>query len=182
MTIDENSESDSSSAETFHASKKTSKMAFMENAENNENSKMANMELYKYTDKGPFYVISKSKNLDEFHLCELMMKFKAKDIIDVTKITKVKARIHAKSYTAANNVINMGKIKAFERYKYIFTDGVVKEIPVYYNEQQLNDMIDCKVPIVNITRMTYWNRIAQPSTFIKVTFRAATVPENVSFM
>lgn len=148
-------------------------------------------ELYKYTDKGPYYVISECKNIDEFHLCELLMKFKAKDIIDVNKITKDKVRIHTKTFTAANTIIKLSTFSAFDKYKFyvpnnfVFTDGIVRDIPLYYDETQLKDMIDCKVPIVNITRLTFWNhtlKIAQPSNSIKITFRSSTIPDNVSIM
>lgn len=56
-------------------------------------SKMAENELYKRTDKGPYYVIGECKDIDEFDLCERFMQFKLKDIINVNKITKEKVRI-----------------------------------------------------------------------------------------
>lgn len=50
----------------------------------------------------PYYVICELKEIDEFKLCELLMKFKVKDVVNVTKVTKDKARILTKSCTAAN--------------------------------------------------------------------------------
>lgn len=119
------------------------------------------------------------------------MKFKIKDIINVNKITKDKVRVHTKTFTAANSIIKLGAFNVFDRYKFfvpnnfVFTDGIVRDIPLYYDETQLKDMIDCKVPIVNITRLTFWNRtlkIAQPSNSIKITFRSSTIPDHVSIM
>lgn len=156
-----------------------------------DSSKMADNELYKHTDKGPYYVIGEHKDIDEFELCELFMQFKMKDIANVNKITKDKVRILTKSYTAANSIIKLGNFSALKKYKlfipnnFVFTDGIVRDIPLHYEEDHLMDIIKCKVPIVSITRLNFWNReaqVSQPSKSLKITFRSAVVPDNISFM
>lgn len=158
--------------------------------ENDKNTVQTEI-LYKHTDKGPFYVMSENKNIDEFRLCELLKKFKTKDIISIVKTTKDKVRINTKTYTAANSIIKMGSFNALEQFKfyipnnYVYTDGIIKDVPIYYDEQQLNEMIDSPVPIIKITRLTFWNhsqQMAQPSTTIKITFRSSTIPDNISIM
>lgn len=155
------------------------------------NFQMADNELYKYTDNGPYYVIGERQEIDEFKLCDLFMQFKAKDIINVNKISNNKVRILTKTYTAANSIIKMGKFQALSKYKlyipinFVFTDGIVRNIPLYYETEQIKDIIKCKVPIVNIERLNFWNKLeqkSQPSNTIKIRFRSATVPENVNFM
>lgn len=73
------------------------KMADKEYISGNDNSKMAAYELYKYTDKGPYYVICETKEIDEFKLCDLLMRFKVKDIVNGNKFTKDKVSILTKS-------------------------------------------------------------------------------------
>lgn len=191
MMVDEKGESSDDSIEET-PNKVAAKMADNEsNKKTNAEKNMADIELYKHTDKGPYYIIAENNDIDEFNLCELFMQFKVKDIINVNKISKHKVRILTKSYTAANTIIKLGKFSAFKNYKlylpnnFVFTDGIVRDIPLYYDEQQLLEIINCKVPIVSITRLNFWNRntqVAQPSTSLKITFRAATVPDNIQFM
>lgn len=155
-------------------------------------NKMAGLdELYKHTDKGPYYVICERKEIDEFKLCDLMMKFKIKDIVNVNKITKDKVRILTKSYTSANSLIKMGRFDAFRKYtffvpnNFVFTEGIVRNIPLYYDPDDLLEIINSKVPITKIERLNFWNqstKTSQPSTSLKITFRSATVPDNISFM
>lgn len=60
------SDSDSETLENGHQ-EEVSKMANNEETANNK-SKMADHELYKHTDKGLYYVIGESQNIDEFNL------------------------------------------------------------------------------------------------------------------
>lgn len=157
----------------------------------NDNKNTFNTELYKHTDKGPYYVICEFNEIDEFKLCEKFLKFKLQDIVSVTKISKHKVRIHTKSYNSANKIIKMGQFDDFRKYKiyipdnFVFTDGTVRDIPLYYEPDQLMEIINCKVPIVKIERLNKWNKFTQtshPSTTLKISFRSATVPDNISFM
>lgn len=79
-------------------------------------------------------------------------------------------------------VIKMGQFDAFRRYKlfvptnFVFTDGIVRNIPLYYEPEQLMKIINSKVPIVSIERLNYWNKFtntSQPNTSLKIKFRSA---------
>lgn len=154
-----------------------SKMADNGKISNGSDNKMAGLgELYKHTDKGPYYVICERKEIDEFKLCDLMMKFKVKDIAHVNKITKDKVRILTKS----NQKYNLSVPNNF-----VFTEGIVRNIPLYYDTDNLMEIINSKVPITKIERLNFWNqstKTSQPSTSLKITFRSATVPDYISFM
>lgn len=100
-------------------------------------------------------------------------------------------KITTKSYTAANNIIKMEQFDALRKYKwfvpnnFVFTDGIVRNIPLYYETEHLMEIINSKVPIISIERLNYWNKlsqVSQPSTSLKIKFRSATVPDNISFM
>lgn len=154
----------------------------------NNDSKQQQTEIYKYTDKGPFYVIVEKQELDPIQLGIKLKRIPNHQIISIQRLGNNKARVHLNSYSAANKLITQTNFIGIPEYKvylplsFVTTTGVIRNIPSYYSEIEILQNITSTIPILGIERLTSWdfeNKIAKPSTSIKISFRSTNIPDKV---
>lgn len=91
------------------------------------------------------------------------------------------------SAITANKIINYidfqdGGFNCEIPHKYIFSEGIISDIPLELTEEEILRNLECKYNIKEVNRMTYRNRekqVADMSTRIKITFRAYRILEDV---
>lgn len=156
----------------------------------NKSSNLQNdkAEIYKYTDKGPFYVILENTDIDTIDIGIKLNKAKNIQVLSITKIGKDKARVHTKSYDSANKIMTQRAMlglldyKAYLPYNYVFSSGIIKNIPIKYSTFEIQQNICSNIQVETVERLTKWDtatRTANPSTTIKLVFRSPDIPEKI---
>lgn len=153
-------------------------------------TKKAMSELYKPTDKQPFHVIASSKQ-DFIDCFDLGMKIKQSNIekIDsIQKISKNKARVTLNDWKNADKLIKLNSYDIMKNYDfiipsaYVHSEGIIRDIPVYLSNEEIRKNVRSSAVITDVYRLNYWNfatKQSLPSNTVKITFRAAKVPEEI---
>lgn len=143
---------------------------------------------YNDSDNGQFFnIILEKDNINELQVGTLLKRLNVRNINCISKTGKNRVKVTLTDRKDANSIlsnVNLAKlhnIKSFIPNIYIFTEGIVRDVPAEMPVDELLDnyRIDGNIRIHKIERMTYWDKtakIAKPSNNIKITFRSATLP------
>lgn len=102
-------------------------------------------ELYKPTDKQPFYVnaVCKDSEIDTFDLGMQIQKFKIEKVLSIKKLSKNKASITLSDWKNANKLIKLDGYEAMSKYElvipssYVHSEGIVRGIPTYLTNDEI---------------------------------------------
>lgn len=147
-------------------------------------------ELYKPSDKQPFYVNvhDKQGDIDPFDLGMKLKQFKIEKIDSIKKISINKVRVTLNDWKNANKMIKLNDFAAMEKYElfipssYVLTEGIVRNIPTYLSIDEIRQNIKSSAVVTDVYRLNYWNFTSKqslPSTTVKITFRSSKVPDEV---
>lgn len=148
-------------------------------------------ELYKPTDKQPFYVnvVVKEGEIDPFDLGKKIKQFKIEKVESIKTISKSTAStVCLNDWKNANKLIKINGLAAMEQYElvipscYVYSDGIVRDIPLYITNDEIRMNTRSTAQIIEVNRLNYWNftlKQSLPSKTVKITFRAPRVPEEV---
>lgn len=147
--------------------------------------------LFTDQDKGPdFHIIMEKENINEISTGQLLKKQGIQSVKEIKKTGKNRLKIILTNRTEANkiitspNIARINNIKAFVPKNFIITVGIVKDVPLDLSVEEMleSSRVQGDVPINKIERMTFWDRInklAKPSTNIKIEFRSSTLPREM---
>lgn len=145
-------------------------------------------EIYKYTDRGPYFLIAEKSDIDHIDLGLSLKRLPNTNLINIVKISHNKVRIQAKNYHAANQLIahkslyNLNEYKIYLPKQYVVTEGLIRNIPVKYSLKEIRDNITTNYDIEEIERLNTWDFKEQkkkPTENIKISFRANNIPEQI---
>lgn len=145
-------------------------------------------EIYKSTDRGPYYVIVEQTDIDPIDLGLLLKRIPNINLCNLVKIAKNKVRIQAQNFSAANKLIAHQSLVGLTNYKvylpkhYVVTAGVVRNIPAKYSVVEIKRNITSNFEIDEVERLNKWDNDQQkpiPSESIKITFRSTCVPDQI---
>lgn len=153
-----------------------------------QNSGKVQTEIFKHTDKGPYNIIIEKTNIQIYEVAIKINKLKLKNLIDITKISRNKVRVSFKDFSNANKLLRQSSLADFEEFKiyipesFVTIYGIIRNIPIYIKEEEINKNLSSTIPIVGLERLNWWDRVnnmAKPSETIKIKFRSHTIPNDV---
>lgn len=156
--------------------------------ENDHNLNQQHTEIYRYTDRGPFFVIVEKDDLDPIQLGIKLKRLMGNQILSITRLGEKKARVHTNSYSTANKLLMHGSLFGITDYKvhlplsFVTSTGIVRKIPTHYQDKEILENITSDTPVLGVERITTWdvqNKMSKPSTSLKVFFRATTIPDRI---
>lgn len=155
--------------------------------ESNSDTKSSIIDYYHSSDKGPFILSFEKENISDIKLGKRLNELNFKNIIGINRTSKHRLKVQTKDYFTANKILKNQSLITLDKYKIfipnsnIITVGVVKNIDVEMDIDEILDNATCEYKILNVERMNRWdkvNQIAIPCSSIKVTFRSNKLPEN----
>lgn len=156
------------------------------NASSNNNVEKVNM--YQPTDKGPFIIIMEKENINDIKTGKRLNELNIKNILNIKQTAKNRLKVQTNDSKTANKILknvtlsNIDKIKSFLPNSIIMTTGVVRNIDLGMNNEEILNNASCEYKIINVERMMRWDaeiREPVPSTNIKITFRSNKLPDNL---
>lgn len=122
-------------------------------------------ELYKPTDKQPFFVnaVAKQGEMDAFDLGKTIKLFKIEKVESIKIISKNKARITLNDWKNANKLIKLNSFDAMKNYEliipssYVHSEGIVRDIPTYLTIDEIRANTRSSAQITDVYRLNYWN-------------------------
>lgn len=145
-----------------------------------------NTNMYKSSDKAPFYVMLEKDNIQEIDISRRLLQQNI-NIFEIRKLNKHKARVECKTFQAANSIVEneslkLQNVKAYVPSHFTRSVGVVRGVPDDWSMEEIWEHFRCDVPVDNIERMNFFDKITKevrPGTSLKVTFRSTSLPREV---
>lgn len=154
---------------------------------------------YSSDDKGPFFLLIESSNVDgnigllhHMSLGKLLItKFnlKNKDLVDIKKMGRNRIKVELNSYTLVNNLLNSDILPSNNLRGYIpetilYRKAVVRNVDPSLSNEEILDMIESHIEIFNVRRVTKKANInnalqVQCTQTVILTFRGQVLPDFV---
>lgn len=157
------------------------------NIKNNQDANTK--ERYLPSDKGPFFVTLVKDGINDVLVGRDLIKKNIRGIIEILKVGKNSIRIRCSNYKFANKILEDRRLQNNEcNYKiyipliYTTSIGIVRNIPMEIEMEEILKYIECDCNVVDAVRMNFWDKEAQvskPSYNIKITFRSFKIPLEV---
>lgn len=172
--------------------------AHQENFRNNDikPEKVFEIHYYQENDTGPYRVhvelirtdINRDKDLSKLRVGQLLeKKLNVKNIVDTKKFGKKTITVYPNSIPSANQLVDSGDLKNFglKAYipgSYLFVTGVIRDVDLEVDLEDLEQELKSKYPVHKVERMTRLNRDTEKreqTKSVRIIFRANKLPDYV---
>lgn len=151
------------------------------------NSQANNKKPTKYSEKdnGPFVVFAKQEKIKELSLARSLKKAGIINVHNIYRVNESMLKIIFTDKINANKAIEVQKIlecECFVPEMYTNTYGVIKNIDIEIDLEEIKENIRAEVPIISLERIKSFNhstKTLNDTPFVKIGFRASYLPRRV---
>lgn len=152
-----------------------------------DNDQNRNLVPIKYTsqDNGPFVIYAKRERIKEVTLARDLKNCGITNIHNIYKMNESLLKIVFKDKTNANKTMDLKILKNYEFFipeMFTTTYGVIRNIEIEIDVNELMDNIKAEVPIIKIERLKTFdsvNKVLKDTETVKIGFRASYLPRRV---
>lgn len=153
----------------------------------NTPNKINNRKPIKYSerDNGPFVVFAKQENIKELSLARNLKNAGITNIHNIYRVNESMLKIIFKDKVNANKALDVQQLLGCECFvpeMYTNTYGVIKNIDIEIELEEISDNIKAEVPIISLERIKSYNHTTKTlndTSFVKIGFRASYLPRRV---